>query len=71
LRDVRLTTGSNLRTIMLLTDKNCIDDLESGKVDVKYHEIQESEAWRVDLIREVVDVKIGDLVVPGFDLEEL
>ena len=71
LRDVRLTTGSNLRTIMLLTDKNCIDDLESGKVDVKYHEIQESEAWRVDFIREVVDVKIGDLVVPGFDIEEL
>ena len=71
LRDVRLTTGSNLRTIMLLTDKNSIDDLEFGKVDVKYHEIQESEAWRVDLIREVVDVKIGDLVVPGFDLEEL
>ena len=71
LRDVRLTTGSNLRTIMLLTDKNSIEDLEFGKVDVKYHEIQESEAWRVDLIREVVDVKIGDLVVPGFDLEEL
>ena len=40
-------------------------------VDVKYHEIQESEAWRVDFIREVVDVKIGDLVVSGFDLEEL
>ena len=71
LRDVRLTTGSNLRTIMLLTDKNSIEDLEFGKVDVKYHEIQESEAWRVDFIREVVDVKIGDLVVPGFDLEEL
>ena len=58
LRDVRLTTGSNLRTIMLLTDKNSIEDLEFGKVDVKYHEIQESEAWRVDFIREVVDVKI-------------
>ena len=71
LRDVRLTTGSNLRTIMLLTDKNSIEDLEFGKVDVKYHEIQESEAWRVDFIKEVANVKIGNLVVPGFYLEEL
>ena len=70
-RDVRHTTGSNLRTIMLLTDKNCIEDPETGNIDVKYHEIQESEAWRVDFIREVAEVKIGDLVLPGFDLEEL
>ena len=71
LRDVRFTTGSNLRTIMLLTDNNCIEDLEHGRTDVKYHVIDESEAWRVDFIKEVVDVKCGNLLVPGFDLEEL
>ena len=71
LRDVRFSTGSNITTIMLMTDNNCIEDLEHGRTEVKYHEIEDSEAWRVDFLKEVVDIKYGNLLVPGFDLEEL
>ena len=38
---------------------------------MKYHDIEESEAWRVNFIKEIVDVEKGNLLVPGFDLEEL
>ena len=70
LRDVRCTTGSNLRTIMLMAGKNRIEDLEVCEIDIKYHELLESEAWRVDFIKEVVELKYGDLDVPGFTAEE-
>ena len=42
-----------------------------GGVDIKYHDILESEVWRVDFIKEVVDLKYGDLEVQGFTREEL
>ena len=69
LSDVRFTTGSNMRTIMLMAEKNTIEELEMGGVDIKYHDILESEFWRVDFIREVVDLKYGEL--EGFTTEEL
>ena len=39
--------------------------------DIKYHEVQESEVYRVDFIKEIVELKYGELVVPGFTVEEL
>ena len=71
LSDVRFTTGSNLRTIMLMAEKNTIEELEMGGVEIKYHDILESEVWRVDFIKEVVELKYGDLEVQGFTREEL
>ena len=43
--------------------------MQMGGVDIKYHFILESEFWRVDFIREVVDLKYGEL--EGFTTEEL
>ena len=71
LSDVRFATGSNMRTIMLMAEKNTIAELEMGGVDIKYHDILESEVWRVDFIREIVDLKYGKLEVQGFTTEEL
>ena len=45
LSDVRFTTGSNMRRIMLMAE-NTIEELEMGGVDIKYHDILESEVWR-------------------------
>ena len=42
-KDVRFTTGSNLRTVMLQAEKNTIEELETTVVDVKYHEIADAE----------------------------
>ena len=56
---------------MLMAEKNTIDELEMGGVDIKYHDILESEVWRVDFIKKVVDIKFGELEVQGFSTEEL
>ena len=70
--DCRSVTGSNLRNIMLLVGKTNIDDLcpEDSSI-VKYNEIPEDQAWRVSVVKELVDVKWGELVVEGFSMDEL
>ena len=41
-RDVRTVTGTNLRNILLLTNKSTVDDLEACQVDsIMYHQIGE------------------------------
>ena len=70
--DVRSTTGSNLRNILLLTDKNNIDDI--GKDDIhkiNYNRIDPKDNWKVGFIREITDVKFNQLEVENFTREEL
>ena len=73
--DVQSTTGSNLRNILLLTDKNNIDDL--CKDDIKklhYHQIEDQDSWKVNFIHEITDVKFNLLEVENFlneDLDEI
>ena len=69
--DVRLTTGWNLRTIMLDSGRNTLEELNSGYIEVKYHEIPDSEAWRITFIQEIVEVNHGELEVVGMSKEEL
>ena len=61
--DVRTTTGHNLRSIML----------EAGKhhIDIMYHEVTEDEACRVDFLKEIVEIKHGELEASGLTTEEL
>ena len=70
--DVRSTTGSNLRNIMLLTDKNNIDDIGRDDIrKIRYNKIDPNENWKVDFIREITDVKFDQLEVENFAKEEL
>ena len=69
--DVRTTTGHNLRTIMLKAGKNSINQLDVGMADFKYNEAPDDEAWRIALLREVVELRYGDLEVSGISVEEL
>ena len=69
--DVRTTTGHNLRSIMIQTGKSSIEDLTVEKEDLKYHEVPDAEAWRIDFLKEVVELRYGDLEVSGFSLNEL
>ena len=69
--DVRTTTGHNLRSIMIQTGKSSIEDLTVEKEDLKYHEVPDAEAWRIDFLKEVVELRYGDLEVSGFSLDEL
>ena len=45
--DVRLTTGSNLRKIMMLLGKNQICELRAGGVDFTYHPVHDSDSWKI------------------------
>ena len=45
--DVRLTSGHNLRHVMLLTGSNTIDSLKPGNTDFEYRMVDESEKWRI------------------------
>ena len=63
--DVRTITGSNLRNILLLTNKLHIDDLHAGLVDsIEYHQIKEEDKWRVGLLKELIDLKHGKMTLP-------
>ena len=72
-RDVRTVTGTNLRNILLLTDKLHVDDLEPSLVDsMTYHRIEEHNIWRVGMIKELIDRKHGELLPPeGWTSQDL
>ena len=71
--DVRMTTGANLRFIMLQAKKNRVADLEAGNVDIEYYPVNEAEEWKIGLVKELIDVKHDDLAIEGMDeeLEEI
>ena len=50
-RDVRTVTGSNLRNILMLTNKVQVDELEPSVVDyMAYHRVEENNTWRVGMV---------------------
>ena len=70
--DVRSTTGSNLRNILLLTDKSNIEDLRKDHIrEIKYHNVDPTNEWKIGFIKEITDVKFNQLEVENFSKEEL
>ena len=70
--DVRSTTGSNLRNILLLTNKNTIEEITLEDIKtIKYNQIEKEDEWKVGFIREVTDIKFNQLEVENFSKEEL
>ena len=67
--NARSTTGSNLRNILLLTDKHDVDDLDPSDCSfVKYHPLNNDEQWKI--IQEAINVKQELLEVEGFTLNK-
>ena len=66
--DVRTCTGSNLRRIMLLTGRTSTCDLSGS--DFEYHKVPESEAWRIDFIKELIEIQEEGLKVDGMQQAE-
>ena len=69
---MRTTTGSNLRNILLLTGLDNIDDLLPTVIEtIKYKQISNDDMWRVQLIKEILDMKHGVIDLPeGWTIEE-
>ena len=71
-KDVRSVTGSNYRNIMLLTGKCRISDVCKGDVkNLQYQKLDQSEAWKVGAIQEILQAKEGLAQIPGFEDDEL
>ena len=62
--NVQSVTGKNLRNIMLLTDKVSIADLTPEDASsIKYREVPEKEFWRIGFLKELIELRDGDLQV--------
>ena len=68
-RDVRTVTGSNIRRIMINSGRQTIDNIQEA--EVQYHPVPNSEAWRVDFLKELVELQHGNLEVAGMLKTEL
>ena len=70
--DTSSVTGSNLREIMLLTNKNHIYELSPEDAElIHYKEIPDTEKWRIQYIKELIDVKCGMSELNGFTKDEI
>ena len=55
-KDARSVTGSNLRNIMIMTNCSKVEDLHPALVrNIKYHNVEENQVWRLGLVRELID----------------
>ena len=70
--DVRSVTGSNYRKIMLLLGKSKVADVKyEDSALLTYHQLDETDRWKVGVIKEIIDIKAGVLEVNGFDDDEV
>ena len=70
--DSRSTTGSNLRGLLLETDRNHVDDL--SVIDVRnmvYAPVKEEDIWKIELVKELVDVQADLVDVEDFRNDDL
>jgi hypothetical protein len=71
-RDVRSTTGNNLRQILLLTSKDHVEHLQvSDILHIEYHPINVEESWKIGVIQKSIQIKNEKLEVEGFSNPEL
>ena len=72
LNDVRSITGKNLTKIMLLCDANYIDKSKPGDCsELKFRTIPIGEEWRINLVKELINVKHDASTLENLDAEEI
>ena len=70
--DARSITGSNVRNIVLLTEKYAIEDISKHDLkELKFHEIAIEDEWKVNFIKEITEIKSNQLGLNEFTSEEL
>ena len=72
LQDSRSTTGSNLRNILLQTDKSDVSELvPNDAFKIKYHPVNPQEEWRVSFIRDIIDGKNDQVNITNIEEDDL
>ena len=70
--DCRSTTGRNLRKIMLLLNKTNKDTITKDDLNNQvYVNVPSNDEWKVNIAKEIVDIKNKRLDVDGFSYKEL
>ena len=65
-------TGHNLRTILLKTEKTNISQIDSASINSqKYFRIPDGEEWRVDFLKELIEVRNDPALLENFSIEEI
>ena len=72
IKDVRSTTGTNFRGIMLLLGDMSIANVSVQNIkNLTYRPFNMEEEWRILMAMELNDILNGDADVEGFEQEEL
>ena len=70
--DTNSITGSNLRNILLMTDKTTIKELVPDDLSsLKYQPMPEDEMWKLSILQEIIDTKHGNMEISEFRHNEL
>ena len=65
--DSRSTTGSNLRNILLLTSKyDSVMLVPSDALEIEFLPVPEEDTWKINLVKELIDVKWGEAFIADF-----
>ena len=69
--DVRTTTGKNLAELSGLVNKPVGNLSHCDAYEIKYEAIEDEQRYRIDFIKEIIDVRNSILDVDGFSEAEL
>ena len=70
--DVRSVTGRNFRECMLIMGKVSVNDVTRKDIDmIEYFPMDKVDSWKVEMIKEIIDVKNQIVHIDKFELEEL
>ena len=70
--DCRSITGSNLRRIMLKTNRNSVEEINMNDINnLVYQNTPNGCEWAIIMVKEIVEHNSGLLAVPGFNGLEL
>ena len=65
-------TGSNLRNILLLAEKDTIEEISIHDIkNLKYHKVTDENAWKIELVKEITEIKNHQLSLNEFSMEEI
>ena len=70
--DVESVTGSNLRNIMQLLEKDDIKDLTPNDAkNIVYHEVPLEEEWRIGVLQELLEVRQNEATLDNFSYKDI
>ena len=70
--DCQSITGRNIRFLLNRYNKGLITELNKHTTDQgKYQEIPETERWRINILKELIDAKNGCTEISYFNFKEL